>query len=76
MWNKADEQGETEAEELLVFGLTPKEYAAVHNSGKFKANIKENTEITSEMMRKDLKYSGKCTDKIIILHTGITIRIW
>jgi hypothetical protein len=42
MWNKADEQGETEAEELLVFGLSPKEYAAVHNTGKFKANIKEN----------------------------------
>ena len=28
------------------------------------------------MIKEDLKNSGKCTDKIVILHTGTLIKIW
>ena len=28
------------------------------------------------MIKEDLKNSGNCTDKIVILHTGLLIRIW
>ena len=28
------------------------------------------------MIKEDLKNSGKCTDRIVILHTGLLIRLW
>jgi hypothetical protein len=28
------------------------------------------------MINEDLKNSGKCTDRIVILHTGLLIRLW
>ena len=45
-------------------------------SGKFKRNMISSQVISDANIKADLKNSGKWTDKIVILHTGLAFRIY
>ena len=77
MWKAPDARDEDEEEEDLVFGITPKKYARIHMSGKFKsANLAGSQVVSASSVKEDLKNSGKWTDKIVILHTGLAFRLY